>query len=525
MGARTLPVEPPIDAPDPYRPDAEGLAAFVHATLAQQGPDALAAWVLSFVPRLWKIQGDLLTRVRAATARSSPSERMSALQAVLPALFTQAANDPNAPVPPPRDKKKRGARKPRPHGRPVLPAGLPRVPEVVPVEDARRRCDRCRSAMVSMGFEDHEKLELVPAHYVVKKTRREKLSCPCCRSRIVVAEAPDAVVDRGILGDELLLSAMVAHYRDAVPFERIARDAREQGAPVAANTLARGVGKLVDLFDPVVRHIFARCVQSQVVGSDATSMPVLDDELPGGIRRGTLWNLLGDGQWSYFGYAPSGHDHHLDALLAGCSLDVLICDGSPTLNVAEKKARVRCGCHAHARSKLVAALRAGDTRAVPALTMYAELFAIDAKSKQEADTPEQRALRRFGESARVMQRLRAWVDARLGDVEPRSTLGKAVGYLARQWNRLLVFLRDPRVELTNNAVERELRTWVLSRKTWMFCGHEDSAKRAAAALTLVMTCRRLGIDVRRYLRDTLRKILAGEKDASSLWPENYRPSD
>jgi hypothetical protein len=28
----------------------------------------------------------------------------------------------------------------------------------------------------------------------------------------------------------------------------------------------------------------------------------------------------------------------------------------------------------------------------------------------------------------------------------------------------------------------------------------------------------LGIDVRRYLRDTLRKLLAGEKDASSLWP-------
>lgn len=524
MGARTLPVEPPIDAPDPYRPDVEGLTAYVHGTLANQGPEALAAWVLSFVPRLWKIQGDLLTRVRAATARSSPSERMSALQAVLPTLFAQAANDPNAAVPPPRDKKKRGARTPRPHGRPVLPPELVRVPEVVPVEDARRRCDRCQSAMVPMGFEEHETLELVPAHYVVKKTRREKLSCPCCRSRIVVAEVPDAVVDRGILGDELLVSAMVAHYRDAIPFERIARDAREQGAPVAANTLARSVGKLVDLFDPVVRHIFARCVRSEVVGSDATSMPVLDPDVPGGVRRGTLWNLLGDGRWSYFGYAPSGHDHHLEALLAGCSLDVLMCDGSPTLNVAEKKARVRVGCHAHARSKLVAALRAGDTRAVPALAMYAELFAIEARSKQDADTPAQRDQRRSIESARVMLRLRAWVDARLGDVEPRSALGKAVSYLARQWSRLHVFVHDPRVELTNNAVERELRTWVLARKTWLFCGHEESAKRAAAALTLVMTCRRLGIDVRRYLRDTLRRLLAGEKDASLLWPENYRPS-
>jgi hypothetical protein len=62
---------------------------------------------------------------------------------------------------------------------------------------------------------------------------------------------------------------------------------------------------------------------------------------------------------------------------------------------------------------------------------------------------------------------------------------------------------------------------VLDRKTWMFCGHDASARRAADALTIITTCRKFGLDPRRYIRDTLAKILAGEKNLSALLPETY----
>jgi hypothetical protein len=80
-----------------------------------------------------------------------------------------------------------------------------------------------------------------------------------------------------------------------------------------------------------------------------------------------------------------------------------------------------------------------------------------------------------------------------------------------------------RSELTNNEVERDLRTWVLDRKTWLFCGHEQSARRAADALTIIKTCKKLGVDPRSYIRDTLQRILDGEKDLTVLLPENYKP--
>jgi hypothetical protein len=77
------------------------------------------------------------------------------------------------------------------------------------------------------------------------------------------------------------------------------------------------------------------------------------------------------------------------------------------------------------------------------------------------------------------------------------------------------------MELTNNEVERDLRRWVLDRKTWLFLGHDASARRAASALTILATCRKFGINPRRYLRDTLAKLLAGEKSLAALLPEHY----
>jgi transposase len=80
------------------------------------------------------------------------------------------------------------------------------------------------------------------------------------------------------------------------------------------------------------------------------------------------------------------------------------------------------------------------------------------------------------------------------------------------------------MELTNNEVESGLRTWVLDRKTWLFVGHEPSARRTADALTILTTCKKMGIHPRAYLRDALAKILAGEKNLAALLPETYAAS-
>lgn len=129
-----------------------------------------------------------------------------------------------------------------------------------------------------------------------------------------------------------------------------------------------------------------------------------------------------------------------------------MCDGSPTNNCVEQDAGGRRGgCNAHGRRGLVEALRRGDARAVEGLELYAEIFHVDAESKRHGETIEQRFERRRRETTPIISRLRAWIDLRRTDVEPKCVLGKALGYLHRQWPRLTAFLHDPRMELTKDA--------------------------------------------------------------------------
>ena len=213
-------------------------------------------------------------------------------QLELPGVFATSAND-NAPRPPPK-KKKRGPKRRHKHGRTKLPAHLPRVPEVQLVPDDKRQCAVCGQQATTIGYKTAEKLDLRPAEFIVRQIKRETCACQHCHQYAYTAPKQDEILDRGILGNELLVQAIVDHYDDAVPWERMERSARAQGVPLSANTLAATAGRVIDLLDPIVAHIKAACFASALTALDATAMPIIDPDAPIGIRTATLWLIEGD---------------------------------------------------------------------------------------------------------------------------------------------------------------------------------------------------------------------------------------
>ena len=504
-------------------PDLGLVERFIREKFAEGALALLLATVLALLTRMRDLNTELMRQVAFARRKRPPSETMHRLQMELPLWDEEPANDAEPRKPKPKSPKKRGPRKPRPHGRARLPEHLERVVHDHWVEPGKCRCPHCSAETAHVKFVPSERLDIEPARFIVRQDRREMRACQHCHDYVVTAPPPDMIVERGALGDDLIVHATVDHYEDGMPWERMERRAREQGVPLSANTLASASGKAIDLLDPIIRHILHKALSSKYFGFDATGIRVLDPKHPLGIRSGALWLLQGDHCYSYFMYAPSGHAHHLETLLKGYKLASVMCDGASANNCVERAGATRGGCNAHARRKLVEALRCGDARAIEGLELFARIFHVDAESKRAGESLQQRLVRRQRESAPVVAQLKAWVQARRRDVEPKSPLGKAVRYIDKQWPRLTAFLTDARMDLTNNEVERGLRTWVLDRKTWMFVGHDVSAQRAAAALTIITTCRKLGLDPRQYMRDTLRRLLAGEKDLSALLPENFKP--
>jgi transposase len=511
---------PPITSA--LAPNLQAVGKFIVDMIAKGAIEALVAAIVALLVRMRDLNLELMRKLASKSRKRPPSETMRRLQMELPFVVTAPANDGEPPAPPAdKKRKKRGAKAPTPHGRPQLPAHLPRVPHVLLVDASKCKCPHCQVETKRIAVKTTaEKLDARPLDFVVSQTQVETRACPLC-DYIVSADAPDQVVDRGILGDELLVQALVDHYQDAVPFERMERNARQQDVPLAANTLASSVAKLIDLFDPIVGHIREQALSASFTAFDATRMPVLDTAHPLGIKSGALWLVEGDHRYACFLYAPSGHADHLKEFFEGRTFGSVMCDGSPTNNCVEQQGGRRGGCNAHGRRGLVYAVRGGDARAVEGLELYAKIFRVDAESKRLGESLEQRFERRRRDSAPVVDELRAWVERGRDEVEPKTPLGKALGYLHRQWPRLTEFLRDPLMELTNNEVEADLRPWCANRKMWLFVGHELSARRAADALTLITTCKKMGLNPRTYLRDTLAKILAGEKSLAVLLPETY----
>lgn len=519
--------------------DLKRIRRFIAEAVAEGAIAELIAAIVALLTRMRDLNQELSRQLAWKNRKRPASETTHRLQLELPFVVLAAPEPPANDTSSDSDEgdgevekpKRKNRKKPNQanrdaHGRPKFPEHIPRVEgDVELVTGDARICPHCANECEHVTFKVCQKLDIEPARYVVREDKREVVACQHCHEYAVTAPKRDEVLDRGVLGNELLVQSLVDHYQDAVPWERIERKARQEEVPLAANTLAASCGRVIDLFDPIVRHVFKRCMESEYVALDATSIRVLDPEHPLGIRNGALWLIQGAHRYSYFMYAKSGHADHLEEKLEGYRLVSAMCDASPTNNCIERAGAKRGGCHAHARRGLVGALRGGDHRAVEGLRIYSKLFQIDAESKRAGESPGERLARRKRDSAPLIAELKAWVDNALGEVEPKSTLGKALRYIQRQWPRLTRFLEDPLMELTNNEVERDLRTWVLDRKTWLFCGHDASARRAADAMTIITTCKKFGHDPRSYIRDTLKRILDGEKDLNALLPENYKPGD
>ena len=515
----------------PLVPDLAAVRTFITEMVAKGAIVALIEAILGLLTRMRDLNTDLVRQLAQSRRARPHSERASALQGELPFAKILPANDDGRAAKPDDEKKKKTRKKRGPdkekkhsHGRGTLPEWMERVVDRQRVPEGERTCPHCGVEGKTLCFKHCEKLSIRPVQYIVERVERETISCPKCHEWVRTAPRGDEVLDRGKLGNELLVQACVDHFAHAIPWDRMACVARQQGVPLSANTLARSVGRLIDLFDPIVAHITAKVLSSEYVSFDATSYRVLDDQHPRGIRTGSLWSLAGDHRYALFFAAPTGHADHLKERLKGYKLSLAMCDGSATNNVIEAEdgcGAIRGGCWAHGRRKLIAALRGGDERAIPAIEIIGAIFHVDAESQRAGESVEQRLLRRQRESALLMEKLRAWCEGCRGQVEPKCLLGTAVGYLRNQWSRLSRFLEYAAMDLTNNETERDLRRHVLNRKTWFFVGHDDNARRNADALTLLTTCHKMGIDPRAYLRDTLRRLLAGEKDLSVLLPESY----
>ena len=111
-------------------------------------------------------------------------------------------------------------------------------------------------------------------------------------------------------------------------------------------------------------------------------------------------------------------------------------------------------------------------------------------------------------------------------VLPRSRLGEKLTYIANQWEGLVVFLYDGRVEMDTNFVENRIRPVKLTAKNALFAGHDEGAAAWGRIASLLETCKMNEVEPYVWLKSTLEKIDGDHPQSRvrELLPSNFVPA-
>lgn len=100
------------------------------------------------------------------------------------------------------------------------------------------------------------------------------------------------------------------------------------------------------------------------------------------------------------------------------------------------------------------------------------VYAIEAKIR--GSNAEQRLAARRTRTTPLMAALKARLTATVGQLFSQSKLAEAINFALNHWDGLTLFLRDGRVEVDSNTVERSM-----PRLQWEDATHCSAAAKAA----------------------------------------------
>ena len=162
-------------------------------------------------------------------------------------------------------------------------------------------------------------------------------------------------------------------------------------------------------------------------------------------------------------------------------------------------------CWAHARRKYFELHKdTGSPQAQEALRRIGELYAIE-KTIRGKPPDERCRIRQLLAQPRLAE-FKQWMDQTLAATSVKSALARAILYSHRRWAALSRYANDGRIEIDNNAAEREIRAVALGRKNWLHAGSDAGGERAAAMYSLIGSPKLNGMDPHAYLRHVLERI-------------------
>ena len=447
-------------------------------------------------------------KLRAKEKFGASSEKATPGQMTFPDLFNEAETlremvTPEPPeeliIPEHRRKKKR-----RGSGFGSLPV------EVIEyrIDDDKLICGQCGSRLEVMKKETRRELVVIPAEVKVVEHVTYSYSCRNCdrngiKGTILEAEHPKALIAKSFVSPSLMADIMHKKYTMSLPLYRQEQDYKRLGIDLSRQNLSAWIIKGAGLLRPLYTGLKESLLGEGLLHADETTLEVLREPGRPAPSKSYMWVYRTSRYCSHpvilYDYTEGRSGDYAKRFLKGWKGNYLHCDGYSGYGKLEDV--TLCGCLVHAKRKFHEALSVSpeNKTAEKGENYIQKLFAIEKQADKKGISLEERYRLRQDVSKKVMEEFYGWLTEIYPKILPKSLVGKAVTYAINQKEHLCSFLKDARIQLSNNLAEQSVKPFVLGRKNWLFSNTPNGADASAIIYSVIQTAVANDLNPQKYL--------------------------
>ena len=393
---------------------------------------------------------------------------------------------------------------------------LDTIPEGMPTKQVEHRlegedliCPQCGDCLSEIGKEVVRTLEIIPAQTVVREDIYYTYACQNCNKEDIETPVVKAPREKNIIPGSFATPEAIAHIMTqkfvmGSPLYRQEQEINRKGIHLSRQTMSNWILKATeDYLAPVYEQLHKELLARDVLHADETTLQVLHEPGKAPQSESYMWLYRTSGDTDkpivLYEYQPGRGAKNPKEFLAEYK-GYLHTDGYAGYHDLGKDITV-VGCWAHARRKFDEAVKslpkgkAKGSSASQGLTYCNLLFGIE--QELVGKTTEERYEERLKQAKPVLDAMLPWANSRTA--APKSALGKAFHYLKEQWPYLTNYLKDGRLEISNNRAERSIKPFVIDRKNFLFANTPKGATGSAIMFSLIQTAIENGLDPYRYL--------------------------
>ena len=418
---------------------------------------------------------------------------------------------------------------------------LDSIPEGMPTKQVEHRlegdnllCPQCGDTMTEIGKEVVRTLEIIPAQMVVREDIYYTYACQNCNKEDTETPVVKAPKEKNIIPGSFATPEAIAHIMTqkfvmGSPLYRQEQEINRKGIHLSRQTMSNWILKAAEEYlTPVYECLHKELLTRDVLHADETTLQVLHEPGKKPQSESYMWLYRTSGDTDkpivLYEYQPGRGAKHPKEFLAGYK-GYLHTDGYVGYHDLGDDIIV-IGCWAHARRKFDEAVKSlpkaktKGSSAAQGMTYCNLLFGIEQEIADK--TAEERYDERLKQAKPVLDAMLSWANSRAA--APKSALGKAFTYLKEQWPYLTNYLKDGRLEISNNRAERSIKPFVIDRKNFMFANTPKGATGSAVMFSMIQTAIENSLDPYAYLTWLLKMAkdadLSQESVLQSLMPWN-----